>query len=493
MSENKKSGFGSDIIFKTISELISAALGVVTFSIFAIYLPKGNYAVVNQFISVGALIAPIILVKMNNAFCVFLSNENDKKILKSRFVSVSLITVGISAVILLSMLLLQEKLSILMFDDPQYSYVVPYMAIYYILLSFSTLCQDFYRAIRRIKKTSIIIIIKTIITTVAFYILTRIGGFFTVNNVLLIYSLIELVIAIYCFISVMHLLRGEKLELQFTPLKEYYKYSLPLMPCLIMSWVNGFIGRFMLNHLMDLESSAIYSFNASLVSRLFFLNTVIGYTVFPYISKYWNEGKKHLVEEYLSKGYKIGISIGIPLTIGVVITAPTLIMLLSDGKYEVDKLLLTILCIGNIFLMMYTTYASLIDLSRKTILYNVIFLVSSVLNIVLNYLLIPIFDIYGVAIATLITYLVQMILTIIIGSKSAKLSIRLDWKYSLKCLVASIIMGGCVIVLYRNAGILSFTISVTLGILVYGIVMIFLDREIRDMITQLIKRILHRT
>ena len=77
--------FASDMGVKAIAELVNSVFGILTFSILARALSDDSYAVVNQFIAIGTLVAPIILFKFSSAFIVFLSGENNKEVLKSRY------------------------------------------------------------------------------------------------------------------------------------------------------------------------------------------------------------------------------------------------------------------------------------------------------------------------------------------------------------------------------------------------------------------------
>ena len=54
----------------------------------------------------------------------------------------------------------------------------------------------------------------------------------------------ELAVFTIGFVLVLWRYRGVKCTLAFRPLREYYAYSLPLMPYVIMSWLSSFVDRF---------------------------------------------------------------------------------------------------------------------------------------------------------------------------------------------------------------------------------------------------------
>ncbi|MGI6199193.1 MAG: lipopolysaccharide biosynthesis protein [Christensenellales bacterium] len=465
--KGEKGRFAGDLVLKSVTEVLSAVFGVLTFSLLSRALNQAEYAVVNQSIAMSALLAPVILIKINNAYCIFLPSETDPSVVKSRFFSTLLVSLPVCAAVFFALFFGSGFFSGLMFNSPAYSPLMPYMALYFVLLSLSTLIQDFFRATGRMKTSSIILIVKTALLTGALA-----GAFvwpdaFTLTNVIHIYWLVELAVFAIGFVLVLWRYRGVKCALAFRPLREYYAYSLPLMPYVIMSWLSSFVDRFMLTHLMDLSTSGVYSFYASLLSRAFFLNLVLSYTLFPYIAKNWNLGDRQRVILYLRKTFNLAVFIALPMISGIVVTAPTLVELLGGGNYPVDRPLMLVLCVGMLFQMFYTIFSYLIDLSRKTAWYNVIFLVTCVIKVGLTYLLIPYWGMMGAALATMLTYILQFLLTMWVGMRTANLSFSLEYRQSVKAMVCTAAMTAAVIPVYGAGGLLRFALAVCAGVAVY--------------------------
>lgn len=467
LRKSDKGKFAGDLGLKAVTELLSAVFGILTFGVLSRMLSKSDYAVVNQTIAIGALLAPIMLFKLNNAFCIFFAGEKDQKVLKSRFFSSLISCLPICLIVFLGLYCGRDYFAGLMFDSVEYAPIMLWMAVYFILLALSTLTQDFYRAIRQINKSSWLLIIKAVATGITFMAAAAVRNLLVLKTAILIYCLMELLIFAIGFLSILRYFKGVPLKLEFPPLKEYYVYALPLMPFMILNWINSFISRFILTHLLNLEISGIYSFNHSLVSRAFFLNAVIAYTIFPYISKFWNEGDKEKVIQYMKKAFNIGIFIALPMMFGIIATAPTIVSLLSGGNYPSDRLLIAMLCAAMTLQMLYNIFAFLIDLSRRTVLYNLIFFITSVLNILLNFALIPGIGIYGAGLATLITFVVQFLLTLFIGSKVAEIRISIDWLYCVKTVVITLVMYFVTRLIYADGGVWNFLLSVCAGVVIY--------------------------
>ena len=459
--------FASDLFARGLTEVIGAITSTITFAILARSLAKSDYAVVNQLTTLGILLAPIILIKMNSAFCVFFAGEKDKSKIKSRFMTICLSVIPIGLLMTLILVGFKEYFSSLMFNTASYANVMFVMSLYYVLLAFSTLFQDFFRSIGEIKVSSFNMTVKNVLKCFILLFAYIFRYEISLEFVLWIHCAIEAVSIILIFYSLYGYFKGVSFKIEWKPLKKYYFYALPLMPYLVLSWINSTIGKFILNHLMGLDDSAVYTFNYSLVTRLFILNTILSYTIFPYISRYWNEGKKDMVTAYLTKAFNLGIMIGIPLTFGLIAVLPTIVSLLSDGNYGVMPFLCFLLCLTMLFNMIFNVFSYLIDLTRKTAWYTIIFLITSIINIALNFILIPLWGINGAGVTILFTTVIQAILTIYIGMRSAQLRLQIKIEYIIRIIVLSVIMWGVVSLIYNNSGLLNFAISIIAGLITY--------------------------
>ena len=472
----KGSRFAGDLGFKAVTEICNALFGLLTFALLSRLLEsKADYAVVNQTIAVSSLISPIVLIKMNNAFCVFLAGEQDRVRIKSRFFSVLCTCLPMCALLGAVMVGWDSALSDLMFGSADYAPLLGLMAAYFVVLSLSTLCQSLYQATGQQKKSNVFVIVRSAFTAAAFAALSIFPALATLENVLLLYLGTESVVLLLSLVCILWDYRHVPLRLEFSPLKEYYRYAIPLMPSVILSWINSFIGRFILNHLENLDAAGTYGFYASLVSRAFFVNAVLVYTVFPYVAKFWNENNRTEVANYLRRAFHIGIGFGLPATAGLVITIPTLTRLMSENTFEYAPTVMLWLCLAQVFQMLYMNYSYLIDLSRRTEVYNVVFFLSSAVNVVFSVWLIPKMGMEGAAVAMMLAYLTQLIVTIWIGTRSAGLRVIPDWKQIVKALVSTGAMTLVCHWLYADS-ILRFALTVVVGIVVYAGTMAVLSK-----------------
>ena len=108
------------------------------------------------------------------------------------------------------------------------------------------------------------------------------------------------------------------------------------------------------------------------------------------------------------------------MVFGISIFAKPLLTILSTGEIaEKSYLIIPIVAIGTLFYGLYVILYHIFVITKRTGLSAKIWVVSALINFILNIIFIPKFGIFGAAITTLIAYLVAFIVV---------------WKYSLKIL-----------------------------------------------------------
>ena len=78
----------------------------------------------------------------------------------------------------------------------------------------------------------------------------------------------------------------------------------------------------------------------------------------------------------------------------------------------------------------------------------------------LTYLLIPYWGMMGAALATMLTYILQFLLTMWVGMRTANLSFSLEYRQSVKAMVCTAAMTAAVIPVYGAGGLLRFALAV---------------------------------
>lgn len=193
-------------------------------------------------------------------------------------------------------------------------------------------------------------------------------------------------------------------------LKRYLKYSLPLIPSVFSAQISSNGDRFVVGYFLGAQYVGMYGAAYALASLLMLFNPPITNVLFPKISKLYTERKYTAIHKYINVGMALFAGIGMVITFGFVILGRFLLGLLLKDSAQVpgsDSLLMVTLIVSGSLIIygVARIYSLYILIYEKTMAWFTIYLGSAILNLVLNFVLIPSYGLGGAAVSTLVTYL----------------------------------------------------------------------------------------
>jgi len=194
--------------------------------------------------------------------------------------------------------------------------------------------------------------------------------------------------------------------------------------------------------------------------------------------------------EYFKHYVILLMAIAIPAVVGLNLVGPNLVYLLIDADYQKSVIFLLPWITIAIFLMgLQVFYFDLaFQLGQKTIASVKIAVVIAIINVGLNYKLIPGYGIQGAAIATISSFAVGCILSAYYGKKHFSLPFPISDIF--KILISTFIMFISLYLFKDYTGWGWLLIQLTIGLASYLIVSLILNvLEIRDNLTNYIKLI----
>ena len=200
----------------------------------------------------------------------------------------------------------------------------------------------------------------------------------------------------------------------------YLKLSIPLISNIILSWTLSSSDRWILAHWGNLKLVGIYAV-ADTFGHLFNLIILqpLGGSYVPYILEKFSKAKNYLefskINNHNLKLMLITVTGMLSLiSIGYLAFKP-IFLLVAPERYHQSVNYILLILMGQTFFM--GTYFSSCILQYQKRAYLLLFLTftSSIINIVLNIILIPNHGIYGCTIATLISYIIYFLLTIFLS------------------------------------------------------------------------------
>lgn len=233
----------------------------------------------------------------------------------------------------------------------------------------------------------------------------------------------ELFILFFIFLYTIYYIKKNnyyKFNTDYTKLKELFNFLFPLTFTVLGLYIMGTIDRVFISNMLGLESAGIYNVAITMAIIINMVYDSIIKALEPIIYQNLatsdNSSKIKVVKLIYSYSIICLIIYGFFLLL-----LPFVFNLMINEKFIEALVLIPILALGLTFEGLRKALAAPLVFKHKVKSLAIITLVASLLNIVLNYYLIDIYEIKGAAYATVISFLVLYILTIFLLLKEAKL------------------------------------------------------------------------
>lgn len=205
----------------------------------------------------------------------------------------------------------------------------------------------------------------------------------------------------------------------------------------------------------------LYQIAFKIILALQFLPLAFIASLYPAMSSYWQNDRRQLAISF-RRAFNYLIIIALPVIFGVIIVAPEIVKLLEADQMAI--LPLRIIIISLLFVFLNFPVGSLLNACDRQKTNTLNMGITTVFSIVLNLILIPIYQALGAS----ITVLLSTGLMFVLGLRASRKLIDYRLKYSLsiflKALLSALLMLALV---YFSLPYLHLLISVVLGVIVY--------------------------
>lgn len=240
----------------------------------------------------------------------------------------------------------------------------------------------------------------------------------------------------------------------------------------------------------DSSSVAYYTNSMKLVKILITVVTAIGGVLLPRLSLYYSKGDIEKCEQVVNKVFRIMLLLFVPCEIGLILTANIVMPFLFGESFlpavltlRISALLICTLGFSNLFgIQLLMTFGA----ERKLLICTVMGAVS---NVIVNLILIPIFQQNGAAVASVISETIVTLMTVIYSGKYIK--IRLSKHYIWTLFLSSTAM--IIIVLYIMSmhmnNLLQLGCSILFGAVSYfGVNSIMKSSDLNEILNMIIRK-----
>lgn len=459
------------------AQVVPGIVGFISIPIITHLFPPGeygNYILVMGTISMFSTIVGWLSLSIIRFYPAY---ERDKKldefygtVLKMTFISILVFSFIFSILLLVLKSYISARLYPLMWIG----------VLLFILTSCFLLLLEFLRAKRQISWYGGFKIWNCI-AAIGFGILLVIAFHFGVDG-LLWGSVLSLVVA-FPFLWKISVgkapLRSKKISIPLT--SQIAKYGFPLAIGNLAAGILSLSDRYFLEFFRSSQEVGIYSASYGISEHgIMLISALFALTTGSIVYNIWEKEGEEKSKEFLNKLTRYYLLICIPAVVGLSVLAKPLITILTVQEYHEGYQIVPLVALGAFFLGLQHRFYPGINFYRKThfIMFSII--VTGLLNIGLNFLLVPQYGYPAAAFTTLISYVFLLVLIVAVSRRF------FIWEFPFKSLgkviCASAIMG---VVVYTvgndltSSALLNIIISVCVGIVVY-LLMLFLVREIRE-------------
>ena len=386
-----KNLFINTILFG-IGQFGTTFLGILLVPIYTNCMTKAEYGTADLLINMAAMLLPIVTVCIADGVIKF-AFDGRHNVNEVFSVSFFVCFIGIIFSILLYPIIYK------------YGQITEYILFFYLML-FTNILNNLFlaitKALNQIKTFTIISLIKTLVMLGSNIITLKVFDI-GVKGYLFSYIISNIVAVIGCIIADKLYSRIRIRNLKKSVLKEMTLFSLPLIPNNISGWAMNSIDRYMLTYMLDASYNGLYSVAHKIPSIVTMFSSVF--------NQAWNfsaleEQKSKDSKEYYRSVFKIYSSYMFILSSMVLLVIKPVMLIWVGEEFKEAWMYAPYLLIAVIFSCLTGFYVPLFVTAEKTNMLFVSTLAGAITNIVLNAVLIPVWQINGASLATVITHFV---------------------------------------------------------------------------------------
>lgn len=230
--------------------------------------------------------------------------------------------------------------------------------------------------------------------------------------------------------------------------------------------------------LNDMNEVGYYEQSQKIVKTALMVITTFSVIMIPRMSQSFSKGKKNEIKSNLSLSFNLTFFLAMPMVFGIIAVADNFVpWFYGAGFSEVTTLLkifspiILFIGISSILGIQY-----LVPINKQNMLTKSV-LAASIINVILNFILIPIYKSYGGAIASVIAELTVCIIMYVLLRK--EIDFKAIFKMAVDYLISGILMFLIIILLTHNlkACISTTVIQLFIGCVSYIIILIILKND----------------
>ena len=388
----------------TLSNICIKAINFFLLPLYTKYLTPEQLGVSDTITTVTSLIFPILVLGLDSAYSAFYFDKECREHKNKVFSSIFFVLAFTSLVPIIGMFF-SKPLSNVIFEDSTYYWIIIIALLsmccnlWYLPFSLYLRVENKMTAFAIVNVTASLVMIVSNIITVSVIQLEEAA--------LIVSTLIAnlVMLALYVLFSK---IMPKRTSMDFPLTKKMLKYSIPLIPMVVSTWILTTSDRLILLEFMGELSVGLYGISTRFVNLVnVFTNSIyMAYTTFAFSSKN-DKDSKYVYSTVLDV-------MNLFLTAGIFVVSMfsiEILHLMVDAQYYGAYIILPPLLFAQLLYASNTIVSYGLSFEKKSGLMLFSVTSAAILNLILNILLIPRFGLVAAAMTTWLGYLCMLLLS----------------------------------------------------------------------------------
>jgi O-antigen/teichoic acid export membrane protein len=384
------------------SEIVSKGLRLLVFIYIIRILGPQNFGVFEYFLSLVGIFFLFADFGTSTIFIREYQQQQDKEKQTNIFFSLKIILAVIFSLLALGGYFFSKKFDSFLF---YFSFV-----LFYFLMHIENFFESFFIAIEKTEKK---FIFNTLMSLFLFiFVFIGLTFFKNILAVILAYILSAFLGIIFAYFLT---LSETKIKFFFDPqLVKYYLYDgFPLVLFGLLDYIFFTTDKIILAHLRSIEEVGYYSLASRILSVLFVIPYLFNTALYPYLAKKIGEKEEKKIKS-LFKNILLGLFLGgILIAVLIFILSPIIIPIFFGNKYNLSIEILQTFVWIIVFVFPTNFLDYFLISNHRQWLDFWITIIPAFLNVILNFILIPFYGVYGAVYSSILAQALNFVLTFI--------------------------------------------------------------------------------
>jgi O-antigen/teichoic acid export membrane protein len=260
--------------------------------------------------------------------------------------------------------------------------------------------------------------------------------------------------------------------------KEMAKYGFPLVVGNLAAWILSLSDRYVLEFFRGAQEVGIYSASYTVSEHsILLLASLFLLAAGPLSMNIWEKEGVAKSQEFISKTTRYYLIICLPATVGLSVLAKPAIGVLTAAEYHEGYRIVALVMSGGFLLGLQHRFQAGLTFHKKTTHIMTVTIIAGLLNLGLNFWLVPRFGYMAAAVTTFISYAFLLAVMVFVSRK------YFVWDFPFRSLgkvaLASAVMAAVVYPIgnwLTSSALVNLIVGVCIGVVVYFVVL-FLLRE----------------